>query len=593
VQEISLFHAELLRLLKGQVEKRVQEQGWDPGSDECLKALLQRLTEPNHQTPLDEVIELYQNFFRDKGVVYLEKVLMEAFPEKDFVELGLWRYFPRIYRGLPRMYHRNFPSQSYVKHPFTHLPSLKKHACIPALYSLYSTCEIAGKVTLFTWVINDGLGDYIAASEVLRLLKTRFADLALHFVALVPETMADRLLRPENSILIAYAKDCPLEAVSPEVLSLLRSSDLIVQLPTYYPHFDSMVDKLKGMDGGTMPTIESVGEYGFLESNWFHPKSHNHSMGLHFLEKGVLVRKPLEASWRDISNPDLLRMRNPENLFYLAYLSTQIGGAIYLHALLKSLQQDDRSIDLCVPDLGWFLQFVERQKQKGKEILEWELGVQEIEIHLGDRLHLIPISASGKKLRILSPKELSQNDFRALLSLSGNWVGIRGNQSFSEAISQGKTFFYDGREHARYFLKDLVALVENRLPEYQGTLHCIRGMTSGFLYNLPIQEEEWVDEAFFQTVEEWPTLALQLGLSLQDPQTYEGFQRLSQIIIQEHSANRFLRHFVQRALTLRKYPDMEQQEAENIGKFISGAATLRGLIESHRNVMRSYSKTGG
>jgi len=46
-------------------------------------------------------------------------------------------------------------------------------------------------------------------------------------------------------------------------------------------------------------------------------------------------------------------------------------------------------------------------------------------------------------------------------------------------------------------------------------------------------------------------------------------------------------------LTLRKYPDMEQQEAENIGKFISGAATLRGLIESHRNVMRSYSKTGG
>src|SRR3990167_4847459 len=130
----------------------------------------------------------------------------------------------------------------------------------------------------------------------------------------------------------------------------LSKRSAIVQLPTYYPHFDSMVDKLKGMDGGTMPTIESVGEYGFLESNWFHPKSHNHSMGLHFLEKGVLVRKPLEASWRDISNPDLLRMRNPENLFYLAYLSTQIGGAIYLHALLKSLQQDDRSIDLCVPD---------------------------------------------------------------------------------------------------------------------------------------------------------------------------------------------------------------------------------------------------
>src|SRR5690606_30664930 len=102
---------------------------------------------------------------------------------------------------------------------------------------------------------------------------------------------------------------------------------------------------------------------------------------------------------------------------------------------------------------------------------------------------------------------ITQSDFRALLALSGEWVAVRGDQSFSEVISQGKAFFYDGRDHARYFIKDLVAIAENRIGGHPTTLACIRGMAQGFAYRIPVQEGEWVDETYFQEAEEWTAIA--------------------------------------------------------------------------------------
>lgn len=590
MQESSLgqFHSELLKFLKMQVENRIEDHGLDPAYDIELKSLLKGLSpaSTDQALQLNEIIDNYQHLFNDKGPVYLEKVVMEAFPVKDFVKLGLGRYYPRMYRGLPRLYHRDFPTQSHIKKPFTHLPSLKKQAVSRALYSLYSKVPAVGTVTLFTWIINDGLGDYVAAIEVMMLLEACFPALDVRFVGLVHEKLALKLKWPENSILIEYKKDCPLDLINKEALKTLRESDLIIQLPTYYPHFDELLKKLKKKRSkNKMPKIQSIGEYGFLESNWFHPKSGNTSLGLHFLEKGILIRKPLKACWDMVENEWLKSHLRDGNHFYLAYLSSPIGGAIYLHSLLKSLEHDDQGIDLCVPDLNWFFKFVEKQKQANKTVLEWDLGISAIEIYFEEHFHSIPVSETGKKLRLLCPGSISQNDFRALLSLSGNWVGVRGNQSFSEAISQGKAFFYDGREHSRYFIKDLQAMAENRIGGYPGALECIRGIANGFVYNLPVQEEDWVDETFFQTIEEWTVIALNIGLSLQDPETYVGYRHLSQIIIQERSANHFICHLVQRAFLHRKYPELEQKEAENLGKFVSGVDTFEEFISSQKSLI--------
>ena len=430
-------------------------------------------------------------------------------------------------------------------------------------------------MTLFTWVINDGLGDFVAAIEVLRLLKGRLPDLDLHFVALIQKETLTRLSLPESSIVIPYDKECPFSLFTPEAIEQLRSSDLIVQIPTYYPH----TEELKLSVGVRM---ECIGEYGFLESNWFHPQSGNYSLGLHFLEKGVLIRKPCEALFEDVKNKDLQKWRSPDNRFYLAYLTSPIGGAIYLHALLKSLEHDLQSIDLCVPDLSWFLQFSEKQNKAGRPLLEWDLGVASIEVYYKEHTCFISLQPEGKKLRILCPGFITQSDFRALLAFSGDWVAVRGNQSFSEAVSQGKAFFYDGREHARFFLKDLAALANNRLSNYPGALHCINGIAQGFLYNVPVEEGAWVEETFFQDVEDWTTIALNMGLALQDPETMAGYKKLNRIISEECSANAFLCHLVQRALCHKEHPDIEAFENGQTAQFVTQSQSFAGVIREVR-----------
>ncbi len=589
--QLSPFHKELFELLLRNSEKQIAENGMDPESNSQIKAFLKN-SSSTENLPLQELIEIYQHLFVEANPAHLEKTLMKAFPAKDYMELGLSRTYPRIYRGLPRLYSRESPSQSQIKKEFSHLPSLKRQALSKALFSLYSKARIKGKITLFTWVMNDGQGDFVAGAEAIRLLKSRLPELDIHFMALVPKQIRLQPDLIEYSTLIPYEKDCPVDLIPREALEILRKSDLILQLPTYYPHTEELKQILKEMNSSApCPKIEMVGEYGFIESSWFHPRSGNYSLGLHFLEKGILTRKACSASWEDVQNERLRFWRKKENHFYLAYLSTPIGGAIYLHALLKSLENDPADIDLCVPDLGWFLAFYEKQHTASRPLLEWGLGIAAIEIYYADTFCALELSPTGKKLRLLSPGSISSSDFRALLALSGDWVAIRGNQSFSEAVSQGKAFFYDGRGHARFFVKDLAAIAENRIADCPGTLECIRGMVQGFLYNTPVQDDSlWVDETYFQELEDWTAIALKMGLALQDPETFVGFKKIDKIITDEFSANAFLCHLVQRSLFHRLHPYVEQLEEDHVEKFVKNEETFRFLMIAQKAMIESCQK---
>lgn len=581
--ELAPFHRELLELLSRNFEIEVADSEIDPAVDPQAKALLKNLS-PNSFEPLmlDEIIENYQHLFGEKGPIHIEKILMESFPPKDYVELGLTRTYPRVYRGLPRLYLRDRASQSHIKRNFTHLPSLKKQALSRALFSLYGKVPAKGKVTIFTWVMNDGLGDFVAASEVMRLLKVRLPEVDFCFIALVDEEAMEKMLFPENSIIIPYKDKAPM--VTLEAFFALAESNLILQLPTYYPHTKELMKALPHSKW------EIIGEYGFIESGWFHPKSGNYSLGLHFLEKGVLTRKACLASWHDIQNEKLKKWRIPENRFYLAYLATPLGGAIYLHSLLKSLENEDVDVDICIPDLGWFIAYAQRQEKAGKPILEWLMGVGSIEIFFEDKICSIDTAPMGKKVRLLCPGVISQSDFRALLSLSGEWVAIRGDQSFSEVVSQGKAFFFDGKEHARYFIKDFAAIAENRISSFPGTIECVRGMVQGFLYNRSVQDEDWVDESYFQELEDWTAIALKMGLALQDPETIAGFKKLDRIITDEFSANSFLVHMVQRALFHLQHPYVEQLESDNVERFVKNKLSFKEVIKAQKTLIECCQK---
>jgi hypothetical protein len=565
---MSPFHQELFSFLKGSAERRAEEEGFDPEHDPELQKFHRTIEQPETAT-LDEIIEDYHHIFTARGPIHIEYRWMNSFSEKEFSDEGLSRFFPRIYRGLPRLYRKDNPSVSRIKKNFTSLASLKSLSVDRALFSLYEGKWVpeASRIGILTHVLPDGLGDWIAATETASILAAKWPSLDIHLFA-----VSSRELEPQEYPfeVHVFSKETP-----PPILNQM---DFLLQIPTLFPEEIIL----------TAP-VEKMGEYGFMESDWYHPKSGNRSLGLHVLEKGIFVRKMGRCSFAEIEQKALLlSLFNTEtpgpveieayrqtHRFHLAYLATSTGGAIYFNSLLKMWEKDKRDIDLCCPDLRWFI-------EEGRQLLVQSFGVREIVVLFKEKIYRIPVSKEGKTVRILVPESLSQADMRRLLSLSDDWVAVRGNQSLSEAISAGKAFFYDGRDHARYFVKDLAALAENRLSGHPRAVIAFRQMYQAFLWNLPEDLAEWVDESYFQRQEKppWPDIAIELGAALQDPDAIVGFKKFCRIVSEEQAFNPFLCHLVERELFHAAHPAVRGAEQQLLQLYAAGQIPFSALVKN-------------
>lgn len=551
MSKLSPFHQEIVGFLHAEARKRA--------GDVELKDF--------EMLPLGEIVERYGHLFGEGGFSRVECDWMDSFSEKEFEELGLGKYFPRIYRGLPRVYARDNAMRSQIKSNFTGLADLRRLSVDRAVFSLYEgqSKKRKARIGIFCWVMNDGLGDWVAAQEAAHCLREKMPWLE---ILLFP--ISDRTLEP--------IYDFPVH----RELGLLGEMDFVLQIPTFY--------------GEGVSAHESIGEYGYLESSWFHPKSGNRSMGLHALEKGIFIRTlHHRPSFAEVKQKELLRclfgteIPGPIEIeayershrFHVGYLATPMGGSIYLHSLLKLYEWDGLDIDVCCPDLAWFIQWIEDRKKSGLPILQELFGVKEIVVQLFDQTHRVPVAEKGKVLRLISPGPISHADMQHLIALSGDWVGVRGNQTLSEAISAGKPFFYDGRDHARYLIKDLVAMAENRLSGYRSALHAFRMMSHAFLWNLPDETGDWVDESYFQRDGKlpWFEIAKELGGSLQDPDAIAGYKKYCRICAEEKAFNPFLCHLVERALCS---PAIRQAEKELVDLYAAGKISLTTLVKNLR-----------
>lgn len=603
--ELSPFHAELLEYIQKDVERREVEEGFDPSYDRSFRDFQSDLTqalEPGSADvplPLPQIIDQYNYLIGSRGAIHLELKLLESFPEKEFAELGLSHYYPRIYRGLPRLYYKENASLSRVKSHFAHLPSLKRIAVEKALFSLYGSYKPkSGKVVLFTWVISDGFGDWVAAQEICQILRHALPQVEIDLVAFMPERFRAQVAEGK---IIFYDEDCPVSLIPEEYFNILKSANLILQTPTHYPYTKELTERLQKESFNQK--FENLGEYGYVESSWFHPKTGQRSMGLHFLEKGILTRKIPANGFAALENSQLLQWlfgtEGPgpaeieryerEYHFYLAYLCTPFAGKIYLHALLKSLERDERPIDLCSPSLGWFIEHLEECKRNSQPILQESFGVARIEVWQGDRVYAEKIADIGKVVRLLCPGSLNQTDFQALLTASGEFVAVRGDQSFSEVVCANKAFFYDSRTHARYFVKDLAAVAESRIASHRGTLTCIRQMTRAFLAHLPQQENDWVDEVHFQQAEpfDWYDASQKIGIALQDPDTLAGFKKFNRMIADEFSCNEYIVNLVKRSLLHAQDPVVAYLEEKQLALFTSQRQPFKALIQNLRDDFRA------
>lgn len=584
--QLSPFHKEMFSFLRRHVDDRAGQ----------IPASLEEAMKEGTALDLDQVVSDVHKILGE-GEGALEWRWISSISQNEFNELGL--KFPRIYRGLPRLYHRDDPSRSIIRENFRNLSALKKGLIDRAIVSLYEGVKLKGpfQITLLVWVIPDGLGDWIAAVETAEMIRGAIPEANVQILAVTPRAIPKISSIPTQ--IVHYEKMGTAHAFTEEQVRMLRESDLILQIPTYFPDTKTLLQRVAQLPSlRPAPMIEQIGEYGYLESSWFHPKTENRSMGLHALEKGILIKEIPPCEFSDLESQELLESlfgtKGPSkeeigkyrssHRFHLAYLFSPKGGAIYLHSLLKRWEKEGRDIDLCSPDLGWLIGWIEERQGKGLPIILSQLGVREVEIVLRGNRHVLKIGEKGKRVRIFSPAGLVSSDMKKLIFLSDDWVAVRGDQSFSEAVSAGKSFFYDGREHARYFVKDLAALASNRLS-FGPTLQIFQAMREAFLWNLPEEKGEWVDETHFQREEkrDWEALALEIGASLQNPKSAIGFKKLSKILREEHSFNPFITALVRRRLFHRINPIIGADEGQLLELFGKGAVSFTALVKNLRD----------
>lgn len=507
----------------------------------------------------------------------LEKSLLETLPLK-------------IVRGLPRVYLKSSPSISYVKKDFADLSALKLICLEKFILPFYEKINPSkAKICIFTYMLSDGWGDLIAHKEVLKILQKRFPDISIESVVCIPKGFTIQDLK---ATVVSYHQDCPLEVFSSVAMNLLQTSDLIFSCPTHYPHMDAlkkMCPKTKFLE---------LGQYGFMESDDFHPKSGRSSMGLHFLEKGIITRvETKKGDFRLIENQTLLytlfgttipatyAIENYQHShqFYLAYLLSPIGGAVYLNALLQSQENNPKAIDICTPDIGWLIGYI--KLQENKPFLLQNYAIAEIEIHYAGKIHRRHIAKTGKKVRIICPGALSDNDFRNVLHLSAEFVAVRGDQSFSECISQNRLFFYDGAPHARYFVKDLLAIAENKLIANKSALTLFRAMARASAYQIK-DDGDFVEETYFQEKQPWEEIVKAVASALNSPDTLAGFKQLNYTLMTEYSCNKTICQMVVRELFSIQYPEKARFEKQEMDNFANGKQSLNETLVNIQSKMR-------
>ncbi len=395
-------------------------------------------------------------------------------------------------------------------------------------------------VVIFTWVMPDGLGDWSLQHSVATILKKAMPDLRIELVTLVEANEKRFLSHPDFPSQVLTYKNREPAFFSPALLKKLANASLILQAPTFYPHFESLFEQIKRVSYSSIPTCAHIGEYGFIDSEWFHPQTGNMCMGLHPLEKGLLLHTEVSAIDRTVTGP-----------FYFAYLVTERGYAIYLHALLKYKINNAGDLKIVVCNFLPLLQAIKNE--------DWtDYGLREIVIRDNQHETTISFSETGKRLTLECRQDLSSIEVQKLYLSSENFVGCRGDRSFSEVVSLDRFFFYDTPIHSLPSIKDLY------------DLSCF--------YCLAYPSLHAYLHTFFDKTTPPKVLGTQIAELLSDPSLFYGMKKLLSLLKSNFLFNPTLVNLVKSRIYHHFYPSLKENEETLFKEFLEGAHSLESLI---------------
>jgi hypothetical protein len=544
----------------------------------------------------------------------LEQNLFHCFQREDAESLKLPLFLvPKIYRKLPRLYHKEFPDTWKIKSNFADLFFLKKHFIDKAVLYLYQpTKKIKPlRIVLFTWVMSDGFGDFFAQQEAASILREEFCDANIDLVVLVHKSSSFPSFHSHLPLHFVYYSggkrdgvEC--EAFSSSLNTILHSADVIIELPTSFPKIDQILTSLP-----QKPKYERIGEFGLIDRAWFHPKTPARCMGLHFLEKGIYLNQRLmtkPSRWVDLKDSRIkeilfqkidpsaedIEHYQTNRRFNLNYTKSKQGQYRYLHILLKALEHDPKPIDICFSQMDHFIENLEtKMKSKdGKYPLFEKFHVSCIEICYKGFFSTLKLSKQGKTVRFIHVERLPHEDFLTLFSLTDDLIGCTGDGSFSEALSTGKPFFYDPPYHKRPFLKDLIALMEDRLRDYPACIDFFKNCQRDASLALEDHFGPWVTEDFLEISKQQESdehlreevICETMGGLLKNPEFATGIKKLRQIIDEEYCFAPILCQLTYRAALHRRFPEIEKKETMILDSFASGEINAKTALKKIQDI---------
>ena len=401
--------------------------------------------------------------------------------------------------------------------------------------------------------MEDGMGDIIASNQIKYiLLKEGFTSVMQ--VMLLPEKYRGLSLYVDRSYCHYFSKmdDLHFSHFSSDIQNAISDCDMLFQLPTLYPFWDELVKKLKPK------SFFTLAEYGFINSSWATPKNEKTlSMGLHFLEIGILIKNDEEQVKECPSIEEKIAPLLTWEQFLLhsdfifAYLKDMSGLFVLLSIALKKYAHSPKNLVIALTDASLFLQLI----CDGKISLE-NHHIKELRVRLKDAKYRIPISSKGKCLEIIELGSLTPTEVSFLYQNSRSLCACRGNQGFSEVVSLNALYFYDPAPHAQPFLLDLYAVASRRIKAFPSAVDYIRGFLE--LHHLKTKKEDLT-----------PLAKKMADLFCQDATT-RGLLLLGGILQKEYNASAVIPKIVLKELSNNKTLDSEQSSTtkKSLMKFI-------------------------
>lgn len=455
------------------------------------------------------------------------------------------------------------------KKSFSHLPSLKRVYLEKALCHLYKSFPLkhTPNVTLFTWVIGDGLGDFSAQIETAKALLSEGMNVSL--ISLHPHQMSlTSPLLESAHFLIPYQEgpngtwdNIPSVKIPKKALDLLKKAHVILQIPTYFPHTKSILDPIL-QKGNHKPSYELIGEGGWGDTARFSPTSGSRALGLRSWEKGLFFPKIsyLKVSLQDKFLQKALQEASSSKVC-LGYIRNPDKCLLLAQTFLIKMQEDPSDLTLCLfpiepliaalPSLTSFFQ---------------SIGIQKIKIYYEGNHSCLTLQKTGKVLTLIQTKKLLREDYQSLLLQSDCLVGCRGDGSLSETLSANKLPFFDFPPHKKPLLEGLVSIANHKLSSTHET-------------SLYLQE--------FLKKEPDPHT---LGALAKNPTTLSGFLELYPFLQKYYAVEDFIKNLTHRAAYHHFHPEMAILEQQILDSFLFGDKSAFQVLQELQRELFFHAK---